>query len=163
MPEQEAYFTGAGEHGVWRPGLLYDEPGWKHNERTHMTSMEVFGAIAIDHFTGRRVEKVADGERDAVWTITFEGNAKVHNFDPTIPMPTQIVGAALTRTILETKRTRLQFGLEQIVLNPLEYAIEDPSYTHGELVYAQRSEANMPPDSPPHPDERIAEEPGDGA
>jgi hypothetical protein len=142
-------------------------------------SMDEFGPISADYFHGRRVERVdvakphARTEDEPVWEIVMEGNAHIQNFDPTIPPPTAIIGAALTRTILESGRTRLQFGLEQVTLNPIEYAILDEHYTRGIRVYAQRSSYNMPrslPDDPSaqraveaperHPDE--PGEPGDG-
>jgi hypothetical protein len=59
------------------------------------------------------------------------------------------------------KVTRLQFGYEEITINPVEYAMVDPNYTRGQLVYPQRSNANMGPhwEVPEHPDERAAEGP----
>lgn len=122
-------------------------------------SMEEFGPIAVDYYHGRRVERVesfldegktyTDGT--PVWTIYLEGGAEIHNFDPMVPMPTAIVGAALTLTILGSHEgqerrpvTELRFGLESLKLNPIEYAMLDPQYTKGQLVYPQRSRANMP-------------------
>lgn len=131
-----------------------------------MTSMDDFGPVSVDYYHGRRVEEVIDGDgaKDApVWSIRLEGDAYIHNFDPSIPKPTTIIGAALTRTLLEARKTRLQFGLEQVTLNPMEYAISDPSYTGGQRVYAQRSRYNMPPvaklDSPDEPQGRDADAP----
>lgn len=117
-------------------------------------SGDAFGPVAVDYFTGRRVEDVRDGdgaEGSPVWTIEFQGEALIHNYDPTVPKPTTITGAALTRTILTHEETRLQFGLEEVVLNPIQYAIVDPTYTNGQIVFAQRSDYNMPlrvPDDP---------------
>lgn len=130
----------------------------------HVTSMSSFGPVAVDHFTGRRVEGVdvnnSPAEGEPVWIIVLEGDALIENFDPTIPAPLAIVGAGLTRTFLERSKTRLQFGLEEVTLNPLEYAIVDVNYTQGERVYAQRSEANMPPSLPPDPSpERVVDGP----
>lgn len=127
-------------------------------------SMESFGVVSVDYFHGRRVEKVyaGDGSNGApIWTIEFSGGALVHNYDPMISIPTAIDGAALTRTLLSVEQTRLQFGLEQVILNPLEYSIMDPIYTKGQEVYAQRSDANMPPTAPPEPEGRTAEGPDD--
>lgn len=144
---------------------LHGEVGWRYNERVNMAraraaaqqqSMERFGPVSVDYFTGQRVESVEP--EDDGWVITFDSGAKIKNHDPTIGIPKAIVGAALTRTILETKRTRLQFGLEQVILNPIEYSIIDSIYTNNVEVFAQRSEANMP-QTPPHPDERIADGP----
>lgn len=125
-----------------------------------MTSMEEFDRIVnVDYFTQRRVEKVTEREDGALWTIHFEGGGQLRNYDSNVPTPRAVVGAALTRTILDgTNRvTRLQFGLEEVMLNPMEYAIIDPNYTKGQLVYPQRSRYNMP--TPPHPDERVADGP----
>lgn len=128
-------------------------------------SMEEFGPVAVDVFTGRRVESVTEQENGAVWAIHFEGNGAIYNFDPLYARaPKQIIGAALTMTILgghtdpdtNTPITRLMFGLEEVVINPLQYAIIDPNFTKGQLVFAQRSTVNM---IPPHPDERIADGP----
>jgi hypothetical protein len=107
---------------------------------------------SADYFNGRRVEDVVDGEGDAVWTIVYEGGGELHNFDPTIAKPTTIKGAAQTMLILgahtdpetRTPVTEVRFGLEAVKLNPMEYAICDPNYTSGELVYPQRSEFDMP-------------------
>lgn len=127
-----------------------------------MTSMENFGPVSVDYFHGRRVEAVEEGGSDGepVWTIVLEGGARIENFDPSVPAPTAIVGAGLTRTILERNKTRLQFGLEEVTLNPIEYAIVDTNYTKGQRVYTQRSEANMPPTLPPDPSpERVVDGP----
>lgn len=126
-------------------------------------SMEEFGPVSVDYFHGRRVEKVekcrASKSGRPTFIIHFEGGGEIHNFESEVPTPKAIVGAALTRTIMDstTKVTRLQFGLEEVVLNPMEYAIRDPNYTKGELVYAQRSTVNMEP--PEEPSERVAEGP----
>lgn len=126
--------------------------------------METFGPVAVDYFTGRRVEEVTEDENG--WAIHFEGGGIVHNYDPTIPAPKAIVGAALTMTILgahkgkddRTPVTELRFGLESVTINPLQYSIADDKYTGGQEVFAQRSRANMP-EIPPHPDERVADGP----
>lgn len=123
-------------------------------------SMEGHGTIvSIDYFHGRKVDGVVTGDGHRIWTIVLSGGAMIHNYDPLIPMPVAIVGAALTRTLLSAGETRLQFGLEQVTLNPLEYTIEDPSYTKGIEVFAQRSNANMPPVVPPEPEGRTADGP----
>jgi hypothetical protein len=127
-------------------------------------SMEEFGPVAVDYFTGRRVEKVE--ETDNGWTIYFEGGGVVHNYDPKIKAPKAIVGAALTMTILgghkgkddRTPVTELRFGLESVKLNPIEYSMADDNFTGGQEVFAQRSTANMP-ETAPHPDERVADGP----
>jgi hypothetical protein len=126
--------------------------------------MEEFGPVAVDYFTGRRVESVE--ETDNGWTIHFEGGGVVNNYDPTVEAPKAIVGSALTMTILgahkgkddRTPVTELRFGLESVKLNPLEYSMADASFTGGQEVYAQRSTANMP-ETLPHPDERVADGP----
>lgn len=136
-----------------------------------MTSMESFGPVSLDYFTGRRVLDVQDGqggEGDPFWTIVLEGDAAIHNFDPTIAKPMTITGAALTMQVLgghsveKQPVTELRFGLEVVLLNPMEYAISDPTYTKNQLVYPQRSEYNMPrsTDTPDHPEGRTAEAPG---
>lgn len=134
-----------------------------------MTSMEAFGPVSADYYTGRRVLEVrdgAEGEGNPVWVIVFEGDAVIHNYDPTIPKPTAIVGAGLTMQVLGGHNadhqpvTELRFGLESVMLNPTEWAMSDPTYTKGQLVYAQRSEYNMPRlDTPDHPENRTAEGP----
>lgn len=113
---------------------------------------------SVDHYTGRRVVNVkvnkSPGEDEPYWTIEFEGGAVLHNYESETPVPTAIKGAALSRTILDGKNkvTRLQFGLEEVVLNPMKYAISDPTYTKGKLVFPQKSEANMfDPQTPPDP------------
>lgn len=117
-------------------------------------SGDAFGPIAVDYFNGRRVEDVRDGdgaEGSPFWTIELEGEGLIHNYDPSIPKPTTITGAALTRTILSHEATRLQFGLEEVQLNPIEYAMVDPTYTDGLIVYPQRSDYNMPLEVPDDP------------
>lgn len=123
-------------------------------------SMEEFGPVALDYFNQRRVEDVVLGEGGQghpVWTIKYEGGGLLHNYDPAVPMP-NVKGAGQTMVILTDKVTEVRFGLEPVYLNPIEYAIVDPVYTKGHVVYAQRSRVNMPK-TPPHPDERIAEGP----
>jgi hypothetical protein len=124
-------------------------------------SMEEYGPVSADIFMGREVEDVRQTE-EAEWTIVFVGNGLIHNYDPSLPMPgRQIVGAALTMQILgahvsefdRTPVTELRFGLEAVKLNPLQYAIYDPQLTRGQLVFCQRSDANMPK-VPPYPAER---------
>lgn len=133
-------------------------------------SMESFGPVSLDYFNQRRVVDVRMGtDKDGpVWTIEFEGGGLVHNYDDTIPMPQAIKGAALTLTILGgtysggdkdgNPVTEMRFGLESVKLNPTEYAIVHPTYTKGQVVFAQRSNANMVV-TPPHPDERVADGP----
>lgn len=125
-----------------------------------MTSMEEFGPVAVDYFHGRSVESV-EGEGDVseghLWAIKFEGGGYILNYDPTYPPPpNEIVGLALTLTTLGTSPTtgtKLYFGDRlnprkmMVNLNPLEYAIQDDTYTQGKVVFAQRSNANMPPDA----------------
>jgi hypothetical protein len=130
---------------------------------TENISMDDFGPVSVDYFHGRRVERVdvhgTPGEGEPVWTIVMEGNGLIENFDPTIPSPTAIVGAALTRTILEHDKTRLQFGLEQVTLNPMQYAIVYEGYTQGKRVFAQRSRYDMPTSLPEEPKNRTADGP----
>lgn len=126
-------------------------------------SMDEFGPVSVDYFTQRRVERVVEPQRTAdgpTWIVYFEGGGELHNFEPEVPTPKAIVGAALTRTILDGKNkvTRLQFGLEEVTLNPIKYAIRDENYTKGKLVYAQASAYNMPP-PPDEPEGRTAEGP----
>jgi hypothetical protein len=131
--------------------------------------METFGGnISVAYYTGRRVEDVAEGsgaEGAPVWTIHLADGAVVNNYDPTIEMPKAIKGAALTMVILNgggqsgKPMTELRFGLEKVMLNPMEYTVSDPTYTKGIEVYAQRSPANMPSTTPPHPDERVQDGP----
>ena len=129
-------------------------------------SMEEFGPIAVDWFTGHRVTSVLvtkpkehkDG--DPVWSIEFDNGGFIHSYDPTIEAPKAIVGAALTRTMLSQDGTTMHFGLEAVTLNPLEYSIEHPTYTRGLIVFAQRSDYNMPVIAP-HDDDRTATGPED--
>lgn len=124
-------------------------------------SMEEFGPIAVDIFNGRKVEKVFAGDSDepeCVWGIKLEADGLVLNTDPLAEKPPEaIIGLALTMTVLGAKETvggvpatLLYFGNTSdpkqyvVKLNPLEYAISDPAYTKNVIVYAQRSEANMP-------------------
>ena len=124
-------------------------------------SMEEFGPVSVDYFHQRRVEKVEAQKRTKngpTWIIYFEGGGELHNFEPEVPTPKVVEGAALTRTILDgtNKVTRLQFGLEEVVLNPMKYAIRDVNYTKGKLVFAQASMAN---ELPTEPEGRTAEGP----
>lgn len=126
-----------------------------------VTSMEEFGPVAVDYFTQHRVTEVEipDKTEDGpTWIVHFEGGGQIWNFEPEVPTPTAIVGQELTRTIFDSTRrvTRLQFGLEQITLNPLKYAILDPNYTKGKLVFAQTSHVNQ---LPAEPEGRTAEGP----
>lgn len=125
-------------------------------------SMEEFGPVALDYFNQRRVLDVVDGgggQGEPVWTIQFEGDGLLHNYDPTIPKP-NVKGAALTLVVMTDKVTEARFGLEVVYLNPTQYSMVHPVYTKGQIVFAQRSKANMP-STPPHPDERVAEGPED--
>lgn len=132
-----------------------------------MTSMESRGPVSVDYYHGRPVESVTEGDGSAdapCWTITLEGGAMIHNFDPTYEMPTSLVGMYFNASTLSPTETTLYFGpgdnpkQVSMSLNPIEYAIADSEYTKGKMVYAQRSEANMPAVAQ-HPDERIADGP----
>lgn len=144
---------------------------WK--EDMSGVSMEEFGPVSADYFNQRRVEDVVEHMNakpgEPIWTIKYEGGGMLHNFDIKIPTPKAIKGAAQTMLILGAHAsggandgnpvTELRFGLETVFLNPTEYAIVDPVFTKGQMVYAQRSRANMP--TPPHPDERVADGPSE--
>lgn len=127
---------------------------------------EEFGPISVDYFYGRRVERVEPGDGSEgmpTWSIFFEGGGIIHNYESEVPTPLAIVGAALTRQILDGKNrvTRLQFGLEEVTLNPMKYSMVDPNYTQGKEVFPQTSHANPLP-APPPPDpspERVADAP----
>ena len=109
-------------------------------------SGDAFGPVSLDYFTQRRVEKVepGDGGKDSpVWSIYFQGGGIIHNYDSSLPIPKAIVGAALTRQILSGTQTRLQFGLEQIVLTPTKYGMVDENYTKGQIVMPQTSDYNL--------------------
>ena len=122
-------------------------------------SMEAFGPVSVDYFHGRRVEKVFVGDEnvECEWGIKFEGGGLVLNYNPLSEKPPEaIVGLALTLSVLGAKETiggkpgtLLYFGTSAnprqyvVLLDPLEYAISDDVFTKGQLVYAQRSEANM--------------------
>jgi hypothetical protein len=135
-------------------------------------SMEEFGPVAVDYFHGRRVEEVSEAgtdPSDGVWWVRFEGGGMIANTDDTLEMPPQdITGLALTLTVIGVgtpqPATLLYFGTSSepqkyvVNLNPTEYAICDETYTRGAWVYAQRSTANML-ETPPPPDERIADGP----
>lgn len=125
-------------------------------------SMDEFGPIAVDYFNGRAVAAVLDGDdaKEAAfdegdvptWIIRFEGGGEIHNFAPTVtPPPRELVGLWLTLSTLEGAVTKMYFGTNQnprqsqVRLDPTQYAIKDDNYTQGNLVYAQRSRANMPP------------------
>lgn len=134
---------------------------------TSGVSMEAFGPISVDYFNGRRVDAVREGdgtEGAPVWSIEYEGSGFIHNYDPTLSLPTAIVGAAQTLVVLGGKQvlgyptTELRFGLEVVHLNPMQYAIEDETYTRGQIVFAQRSQANMPRPVDPS-DERVKDRP----
>jgi hypothetical protein len=124
----------------------------------------------VDYFHGRTVERVEEGDGSngaPVWTIFFEGGGEIRNYNPSLGMPS-VEGFALTLTTLGVESgTTLSFGNEAnprsvvVYLDPTQYSMVDSTYTGGEEVYAQRSEANMPPSLPPHPDERAAEEPSE--
>lgn len=153
--------------------LTFDaERGWHINERISMAdkeeramSMEEFGPVSVDYFTQHRVESVRKSQKKdgPEWIIKFEGGGEIHNFEPEVPLPKAIVGAALTRTIMDGKKrvTRLQFGLEEVTLNPMKYAIKDSNYTKGKLVYPQTSMANIPPPPPDEPEGRAADGPSE--
>ena len=98
-----------------------------------------------DYFIGYRVISVTPGEAPIVWTITFESGGVIHNYSDQIPQPVAIVGAALTRVIMDSTRktTRLQFGLEEVVLNPMEYAMVDDNFTKGQTVFPQQSQVTL--------------------
>lgn len=133
-----------------------------------MTSMESHGPVSVDYYHGRPVESITEGdgsEEAPCWTLTLEGGAMIHNFDPTYTIPDQgLVGMYFNASTLSATETTLYFGPPdnpkqvRMSLNPIEYAIVDSEYTKGRLVYAQRSDANMPPVAA-HPDERIVEAP----
>lgn len=129
-------------------------------------SMDAFGPVSVDYFTGRRVESVEAGHDPGEWAIYFEGGGIIRNYESEVPTPTQIIGAALNHCIFDgtNKVTRLLFGLEEIVLNPIQYSIEDPVYTKGTEVYAQRSDWNMRDlGTPPDPSgDRVADGPDEG-
>jgi hypothetical protein len=115
-------------------------------------SMDEFGPIAVDVFHGRRVEKVEAGQGgtgDPVWAIYFTSGGILYNYSPAIKAPEGIVGMKYTHTMLGTSDgTLLYFGndaMNQVAIDPLNYAISDPHFTKGRIVFAQRSRAQMPP------------------
>lgn len=119
-------------------------------------SMEEFGPVSVDYFTQRSVVAVTINEEgaegDPFWTIEFEGDGKLLNFSPVYPAPENLVGKALNRTIMGGQEgLRLYFGTPDnptgtmLPLDPMHYAISDPDYTGGKVVFAQRSAINMPP------------------
>ena len=110
--------------------------------------------ISLRDFHKRQVKAVGTfdtvSDDRPVWTILFYDDAKIHNYDPTIPAPGHIVGAELNMIILGAHdpdtgeaRTELRFGLNPVYLNPLEYAMQDTMVTSNEIVFAQRSRANL--------------------
>jgi len=102
---------------------------------------------SADWFTGQRVVTVPDGAHDGAWAIEFEGGGCIVNHDPLVPNPgIRIVGQALSQVVMTSKVTELRFGLEQVKLTPIHWAMMEPSLTMGEMVFAQRSEFNMPPE-----------------
>lgn len=124
-----------------------------------------FGPVSADYFHGKRVEAVEEGDKtegSPVWTIIFEGGARIDNYELEVPTPKAIVGQAHTKTILDgtNKVTRLLFGLEEVVLNPMKYSITDENYTKGHEVFPQASDYNMKTSLPPDPSaDRVAEGP----
>lgn len=114
-----------------------------------------FGPVSADYFHGLRVQAVEEGDKaegSPVWSIVFEGGSRIDNYELEVPTPKAIVGQAHTKTILEAQRTRLFFGLEEVVLNPMKYSITDANYTQGHEVFPQTSDYNeipLPPDPSP--------------
>jgi hypothetical protein len=116
--------------------------------------MDEFGPIAVDIFHERTVAEVRQGsgeDGDPVWSIVFEGGGAIHNFDPTLPRPDSLVGAVYTHTMLgSSDGTLLYFdrsAMRQLVLNPMQYAIEEQTLTKGAWVFAQRSRFQMASDA----------------
>jgi len=139
-------------------------------------SMESYGPVSVDHFHGRSVEEILDTSghpSEGEWAVKFEGGGMIVNFDTEVAKPPEeLVGQSLTLTVLGAQETvggnpatLLYFGNSQdprqyvIKLNPMEYAISDDAYTDGNLVYAQRSEANMEPEVPPEDADRLQDGP----
>lgn len=116
-------------------------------------SMEEFAGqtgrnVSLRDYIKRRVLAVVFSEEtDGVWEIKLTLDAKIINYDPLIPMPAYVVGYNFDQWILGAKQngkpvTELRFGLQQVFLNPLEYAMQDPVVTRNQIVFAQRSLAN---------------------
>lgn len=116
-------------------------------------AMDEFGPIAVDIFHGRTVEDVVDGDggpEDPIWSLVFEGGGMIHNFSPIIAKPETLKGARFTHTMLGTSDGTLLYfdgdAARQLVLDPMHYAIEEPTLTKGDWVFAQRSYFQMPPE-----------------
>lgn len=124
--------------------------------------MQEHGPCSVDWFYGHKVAAIHQAKPndnrpgDPVWTIEFDNGGMIYNFDPTIPA-NNVVGAALTRCDLSVGTTVLNFGLERITLDPIQYAMEHPTYTKGIVVFPQRSTYNTPPRIPAHDDSRAAD------
>lgn len=121
-------------------------------------SMDEFGPVSLNDFHGRVVEAVEHGDGSDEWTIALSGGAKIVNYSPLVALPPErIVGTKLMLVVFGARKTiggkhatLVYFGDEQqprswvVVLDPINYAMEDPIVTRGQTVFAQRSRANMP-------------------
>lgn len=121
--------------------------------------MSELSNASVDYYHGRKVVAIEDGGEGmgvACWSIRLDGDAVIQNFDPTYIKPdASLVGMGLQASTLSATQTTLYFGPDNnpsqvsMSLNPTEYAISDPTYTRGELVYPQRStSSDVIPDYP---------------
>lgn len=148
-------------------GSAYGDIGDGNETYEWEEDMSEFQVPSVDYYHGRKVVAIEDGGEGtgvACWSIRLDGDAVIQNFDPTYMKPDEsLVGMGLQASTLSPTQTTLYFGPDNnpsqvsMSLNPTEYAISDPSYTRGELVYPQRS---TPVESvPPYPSEREADGP----
>lgn len=89
--------------------------------------------MKLDHFVGRAVESVTDGDERGQWKISLDGDATIWNLDPSIEKPMGLEGTIFCRATDDTP-IQLAFSqgsepdgsakiVKEISLNPDKYAV----------------------------------------
>lgn len=120
----------------------------------------------LTNFIGRPFEKLVVNE-DGSWTISLGENGLITNKDSQRVAPDldELVGTTFIRPILSELDTRLQFGTlddvkTEIVLDPLQYTISDPTFPTGTEEFYPQVPVTIEDTLPKDPsDDRVADGP----
>jgi len=130
--------------------------------------------VSLDHYVGREVKAVKGIEahaeaQEAVWEIVLEGDVAIVNYDDDYDTPDDaLIGMKLETVVFDAGSTILHFGTRdqdgellsssKMHLDPMQYGINDPN--REDIEGTVRPQATpFDPETPEHPDERVAEEP----
>lgn len=123
----------------------------------------------LTYYYGQVVESVEEIEGGGGWRIVFEtGVSIVVPVENYAKPENSLVGKQFSASIMDQHSTRLYFGTEEnpraIVMhvNPLKYAISDPNFEDGRLVYPQSTaEERSAAFEPSAPGDRVVDGPSE--